>query len=83
MPAPRNRYSLARKRRAGQGDRNGEDADGARGTATRPAGGASGPSTQSPDDIDFDDDEEPRDILAICKLGDKLGIAAVSTSWYR
>ncbi|CAN0035023.1 unnamed protein product [Ectocarpus sp. 6 AP-2014] len=68
--------ATARKRRAAQGDRSGEDANGARGTTTQPAGGASGSGAQLPDDIDFDDDEDPRDILAICKLGDKLGIAA-------
>ncbi|CAN0119655.1 unnamed protein product [Ectocarpus sp. 8 AP-2014] len=68
--------AIERKRRAAQGDRSGEDADGARGITTRPAGGASGSGAQLPDDIDFDDDEDPRDILAICKLGDKLGIAA-------
>ncbi|CAM9848479.1 unnamed protein product [Ectocarpus sp. 4 AP-2014] len=68
--------ATARERRAAQGDRSGEGADGARGAATRPAGGAIGSGAQLPDDIDFDDDEDPRDILAICKLGDKLGIAA-------
>ncbi|CAM9513803.1 unnamed protein product [Ectocarpus sp. 12 AP-2014] len=68
--------TAARKRREAQGDRSGEDADGERGTTTLPAGGASGSCAQLPDDIDFDDDEDPRDILAICKLGDKLGIAA-------
>ncbi|CAM9880429.1 unnamed protein product, partial [Ectocarpus fasciculatus] len=68
--------ATARNRRAAQGDRVSEDADGATGTTGLPGGDASGPSALFPDEVDFDDEEEPRDILAVCKLGDKLGIAA-------
>lgn len=41
-------------------------------------GGASGSTPPSDDEGDCDHDEEPRDILAVCRHGNRLGIAAVS-----
>ncbi len=64
------------RRKAGDGDEPDAEASPAAGRSGV-GGGASGPDSPPSGAEDVDEDEEPRDILAICKHGDKLGVAAV------
>ncbi|CAM9117808.1 unnamed protein product [Pylaiella littoralis] len=66
----------ARERRGTKEDKDGENATNKAGGRTSAAGQASGATPSSSDEGDWEDQEEPRDILAVCRHGNRLGIAA-------